>query len=187
MCALSAIGEHALCQHPHPPVELVWRVGVFWQSCCPFWGGDELLWDSLVPAQPDGGDQQRGVKVWESWVGGTAARTGAMKEASCLWWDHSLMGTVLGDGVWECPGGNCPLSPSCQPCDGAGCLFPGTSHPVPSPKCRGGLVPFPGTLLHTRTSLPGSFPLQPVGGMGHGGSEPLDSSSLSEALPPTLH
>lgn len=47
-------------------------------------------------------------------------------------------------------------------------------------------MPFPGALLHMRASpLPGSPQLQPVGGMGHGDSEPLGSSSLSEASPPT--
>lgn len=37
-----------LCEHPHPPIELVWRAGFFWQSFCPFYGGDELLWDSWI-------------------------------------------------------------------------------------------------------------------------------------------
>lgn len=35
-----------LCEHSHPPTELVWRARFLWQSFCPFCGGDELLWDS---------------------------------------------------------------------------------------------------------------------------------------------
>lgn len=49
-----------------------------------------------------------------------------------LWWD--FMGMVLGGGVWTCPDGSCPLSPSCQLYNGAGGLFPVTSFPVSSPK-----------------------------------------------------
>lgn len=44
-----------LCEHPHPPIELICRAVVFWQSFCPFCGGDELLWDSWISAWPDVG------------------------------------------------------------------------------------------------------------------------------------
>lgn len=65
MCALPPLGEHA-----HTPVELVWRVGVFWQSRCTFHGGDELLWDSLVPARANVGISRVGLRFRRAGLGG---------------------------------------------------------------------------------------------------------------------
>lgn len=69
-------GVQTSCLHCHPSGNILcvniltylssWSggQGFFWQPCCPFYGGDELLWDSPV------GLGRGGAKIWERWVAG---------------------------------------------------------------------------------------------------------------------
>lgn len=107
----------------HPLSWSGWQ-GFFGSPSVPFMGvmscfGTAGLW----------GSAERSSGVGElGWDG--CSHRGNERGVMPLCWD--FMGMVLGDGVWACPGGSCPLSPSCQLCNGAGCLFPVTSCPVSS-------------------------------------------------------
>lgn len=149
------------------PLRNVLRTNILICPSSCFGGGVGFL-AALLPFLWGGeirGDHQRGLVGLESWGG-----NGVRKEALCLQWDHSLMGTTLRGGIWACPAGNCPLSvlPTLKP----GRLL------VHCPVCvlgrRWGLALPPGVSLQTGASPPpGSPRLQLVGGMGHPGQRQL--------------
>lgn len=122
-----------------------------WQCCCPFRGGDELLWDSLVPAQPDVGIGRGGLRFGSARLGGSCLhrgnQRGFMPTVGPFPYGDAAGRWGLGPPEWELP----PFST--LPRSGADCLFLGTSCPVCIPKWKAGSVPFPWGCCFTQGHL----------------------------------
>lgn len=122
--------------------------------------------------------------MWESWVG-MAAQIGEMKGASCL------NGGTSWRWCWEMASGPVLMGvvPFLHPASfamGQGAYTQSPPAPCPHLNEEGRSVSLCRVLLHMRASRAlSSAPLQPVGGMSYGGSEPMGSSCLSEVSPPT--
>lgn len=121
--------------------------------------------------------------MWESWVG-MAVHIGEMKGALCLY------GGTLWGWCWEMGYGPVLMGvvPFLHPTTfavGQGACFQSPPTPCPVPNEEGISVLLQGVASYKGISVLSSPPLQPVGGMGCRGSEPMGSSSLSEASPPS--
>lgn len=169
-----------LCEHPHPPTELVWRAGVFWQSFCQMrvMSCSGQLDSSLARC----GDWQKGVQIWESWVG-MVAHIGEMKGSSCLYG-----GTSWG-WCWEMGSGPVLMgvAPFLHPASftmGQGACSQSPPSLYPLPNKEEDQHPSAGCCFIQGHLSPS---LQPVGGMGYRVLNPWATPAFLRHHLPPLH